>query len=46
MSDIAEPVSFLGWLEQNQHLLKPPVNNKQMFSTGADFIVQVVGGPN
>lgn len=46
MTEIAEPVSFPGWIEQNQHLLVPPVNNRQMFPTGADFIVQVVGGPN
>lgn len=46
MSEIAEPVSFPGWIAENQHLLKPPVNNKQMFPGGDDFIVQVVGGPN
>ncbi|MFI6820067.1 3-hydroxyanthranilate 3,4-dioxygenase [Micromonospora sp. NPDC050187] len=46
MTDITEPVSFPGWIDENQHLLKPPVNNKQMFPTGDDFIVQVVGGPN
>ncbi|MDH6115101.1 3-hydroxyanthranilate 3,4-dioxygenase [Kitasatospora sp. MAP12-15] len=46
MSEITDPVDFPGWIEENQHLLKPPVNNRQMFPTGADFIVQVVGGPN
>ncbi|WP_377267160.1 3-hydroxyanthranilate 3,4-dioxygenase [Peterkaempfera sp. SMS 1(5)a] len=46
MSEIGEPVSFPGWIEDNRHLLKPPVNNRQMFPTGSDFIVQVVGGPN
>ena len=30
----------------NEHLLKPPVNNKQMWEPMGDFIVQVVGGPN
>ncbi|MDX3434369.1 3-hydroxyanthranilate 3,4-dioxygenase [Streptomyces sp. ME01-18a] len=34
------------WLEENEHLLKPPVNNKQMWESTGDFIVQVVGGPN
>lgn len=46
MSDITEPVDFTGWIEENRHLLKPPVNNKQVFPAGDDFIVMVVGGPN
>ncbi|MBQ0977701.1 3-hydroxyanthranilate 3,4-dioxygenase [Micromonospora sp. M61] len=46
MSEIAEPFSFPGWIAANQHLLKPPVGNKEMFPGGDDFIVMVVGGPN
>lgn len=46
MSEIPEPVTMAQWLADNAHLLKPPVNNKQMFTGASDFIVQVVGGPN
>ncbi|MDV3468381.1 3-hydroxyanthranilate 3,4-dioxygenase [Stenotrophomonas sp. C3(2023)] len=41
---LATPLNLQAWIEENRHLLKPPVGNK-MIENG-DFIVMVVGGPN
>lgn len=38
-------LNFQRWIDDNQHLLKPPVNNAQVWKDG-DFMVTVVGGPN
>lgn len=40
------PFNFSGWIKDNQHLLKPPVANKQLFETGNGMVVMIVGGPN
>lgn len=42
---ITRPFNFKKWIDEHRHLLKPPVGNKLVYED-AEFIVQVVGGPN
>ena len=39
------PINFKKWIEENRHLLKPPVGNRQIWED-REFMVTVVGGPN
>ena len=45
MSKLVQPLNFKAWIDENRHLLKPPVGNKVVWKNG-DYIVMVVGGPN
>ncbi len=45
MSKLVQPLNFKKWINENRHLLKPPVGNKQVWKDGG-YIVMVVGGPN
>jgi 3-hydroxyanthranilate 3,4-dioxygenase len=42
---VTKPFNIRQWVDENRHLLKPPVGNKQIYEN-TDFIVMVVGGPN
>ena len=39
------PINLKRWIDDNRHLLKPPVGN-QVVWTDTDFMVMVIGGPN
>lgn len=43
---IQKPFNLNQWIEDNRHLLKPPVGNKNMYVDSGDYIVMVVAGPN
>jgi 3-hydroxyanthranilate 3,4-dioxygenase len=43
---IAQPFNLTKWIDENRHLLQPPVANKNLYVESDDYIVMIVGGPN
>ncbi|MFP9097494.1 3-hydroxyanthranilate 3,4-dioxygenase [Flavobacterium sp. RHBU_24] len=41
-----KPFNLNKWIDENRHLLKPPVGNKNIYPLSEDYIVMVVAGPN
>jgi len=45
MSEYGPPINLAAWVRDNEHLLRPPVGNQQVWKH-SDLIITLVGGPN
>ncbi len=43
---IRRPFNLKQWINDNRHILKPPVGNKSLYVDAGDYIVMIVAGPN
>ena len=46
MTNKYTPFNLASWIDENRHLLKPPVGAKTLFEESGNFMIFVVGGPN
>jgi 3-hydroxyanthranilate 3,4-dioxygenase len=44
-TSVQPPLDLNTWVEENRHLVKPPVSNRYLYD-GRDFFVMVIKGPN
>lgn len=44
--DLKKPFNLNKWIDENRHLLQPPVGNKNLYVDSGDYIIMIVAGPN